>query len=102
MTDVQYFLPQLIILFFFITALSQCKVPYCTAIYEETMEEKRIIKQSSVEFCQVLLDYGSCLKVTARECRGDLIYLSSIAAVRRLLDNYNCSALIPLEKVGFL
>lgn len=28
-----------------------------------------------------------------------MIYLSSIAAVRRLLDNYNCSSLIRLEKV---
>jgi len=63
------------------------------------MEEGQIGQSMSLEYCGVLVEYGKCLKQTAKACRGDIIYLSSSAAVRGLLNKYNCSTLMPIEKV---
>lgn len=78
---------------------AECKVSDCTSDYEDALEEQRIARTPSVAFCQAVLDFSTCLKSTARACRGNIMFLSSNTAVRRLFDNYNCSSIVGLGKL---
>lgn len=63
----------------------------CSREYERAMDERDIPNpEPSAEFCQVARDYVSCLRGTARSCRGNLNYHSTLSMLVRLGNEFNC------------
>ncbi|XP_023705886.1 RGM domain family member B isoform X2 [Cryptotermes secundus] len=72
-----------------------CKVDRCSREYERAMDERDIPNpEPSAEFCQIARDYGACLRGTARSCRGNLNYHSTMSTLGRLANEFNCPRLL--------
>lgn len=67
----------------------------CSREYERAMDERDIPNpEPSAEFCQIARDYGACLRGTARSCRGNLNYHSTMSTLGRLANEFNCPRLL--------
>ena len=51
--------------------------------------------EPSAEFCQVAGVYLACLRGTARSCRGNLYFHSTMSTVGRLVNEHNCPRHLP-------
>ncbi|XP_021916377.1 RGM domain family member B-like isoform X2 [Zootermopsis nevadensis] len=91
-------LPRLFLLIFILIMAVRCegcKVDKCSREYERLMDERDIPSpEPSTEFCQVARDYLSCLRGTARSCRGNLNYHSTMSTLGRLGSEFNCPRLL--------
>ncbi|XP_069683267.1 repulsive guidance molecule B-like isoform X3 [Periplaneta americana] len=72
-----------------------CKLEKCSLEYYRSMEERDMSDpKPSPEFCQVALSYRACLRATARSCRGNLHYHSTVSTLGRLTNEYKCQQLM--------
>lgn len=72
-----------------------CKVDKCSREYERAMDTQDIRNpEPSAEFCQVARDYSACLRGTARSCRGNLNYHSTMSTLGRMANEFNCPRLL--------
>lgn len=56
------------------------------------------IGEPTKAFCQILRNFGKCLKMTARECHGDVSYHVGLVTIKQLSKKNNCEALIGKEE----
>jgi len=64
-------------------------VDKCSRDYARSMEIQDIRNpEPTTEFCQVAGDYLACLKGTARSCRGNLSFHSTMSTLGRLVEHY--------------
>jgi RGM family protein len=67
----------------------------CSGEYERAMDDRDIPNpEPSAEFCQIAIDYGTCLRGSARSCRGNLNYHSTLSTIGRLAAEFNCPRLL--------
>ena len=67
----------------------------CSREYERAMEIQDIRNpEPTSEFCQVAGDYLACLRGTARSCRGNLNFHSTMSTLSRLVES-NCPRHLP-------
>lgn len=83
----------LIICVFFVSAsCGCCKVDLCTRAYNIALDEEGISEPvASPAYCNILKDYGQCIKENAKKCRGNLRYHTVFSVLRPMNLRYNCS-----------
>ena len=72
---------------------SGCKVDHCTEQFQQAASVsgfRRGFAHSSI-FCAILRQYSDCLRSTARSCRGNLTYHTTIILVNNWNGEFNCS-----------
>lgn len=86
--------PQLILLWslvcifsFSVTVSLQCKILKCNSEFWASTSNSG----PEEEFCTALRAYNSCVRRTARTCRGDLAYHSAQHGIEDLMSQHNCS-----------
>uniref|UniRef100_A0A3B1IM29 Repulsive guidance molecule BMP co-receptor a n=1 Tax=Astyanax mexicanus TaxID=7994 RepID=A0A3B1IM29_ASTMX len=77
----------LAVLFFFPAATLQCKILKCNSEFWASTPSSG----PKEEFCTALRAYNSCVRRTARTCRGDLAYHSAQHGIEDLMTQHNCS-----------
>ncbi|KAK6617313.1 hypothetical protein RUM44_005644 [Polyplax serrata] len=76
-----------------------CKVDYCSSQYTEALDAEKVDSPEPTEtYCKILRNFGRCLRMTAKECHGNIPYHTSIVTVKQLSKENNCETLIGLEK----
>ena len=76
-----------------------CKADFCSSQYTESLDREKIDRPEPTEAsCKILRNFGKCLRMTAKECHGNIPYHSSIVMVKQLSKENNCEALIGPEK----
>lgn len=76
-----------------------CKADFCSSQYTEALDREKIDRpEPTVTSCNILRDFGRCLKFTAKECHGNIPYHTSIVMVKQLSKENNCVALIGPDK----
>lgn len=82
----------LILSLFMIASSAACRLDQCTRVYNMALDEEGISgPEASPSFCNVLHAYGSCVRSTARSCRGNLKYHTASSSLGPLNARYNCS-----------
>lgn len=69
------------------TASLQCKILRCNSEFWASTSSSG----QEEEFCTALRAYNSCVRRTARTCRGDLAYHSAQHGIEDLMSQHNCS-----------
>lgn len=69
------------------TASLQCKILRCNSEFWASTTNSG----PEEEFCTALRAYNSCVRRTARTCRGDLAYHSAQHGIEDLMSQHNCS-----------
>uniref|UniRef100_A0A8C5DU29 Repulsive guidance molecule BMP co-receptor a n=1 Tax=Gouania willdenowi TaxID=441366 RepID=A0A8C5DU29_GOUWI len=64
-----------------------CKILKCNSEFWASTSHSAV----EAELCSVLRAYNSCVRRTARSCRGDLTYHSAQHGIEDLLTQHNCS-----------
>lgn len=65
----------------------QCKILKCNSEFWASTSNSG----PEEEFCTALRAYNSCVRRTARTCRGDLAYHSAQHGIEDLMSQHNCS-----------
>ncbi|XP_037109557.1 repulsive guidance molecule A [Syngnathus acus] len=71
----------------FPTASLQCKILKCNSEFWASTSNSG----PEEDFCTALRAYNSCVRRTARTCRGDLAYHSAQHGIEDLMSQHNCS-----------
>ncbi|XP_056334044.1 repulsive guidance molecule A [Danio aesculapii] len=71
----------------FPAATLQCKILKCNSEFWASTSSSG----PEEEFCTALRAYNSCVRRTARTCRGDLAYHSAQHGIEDLMSQHNCS-----------
>lgn len=70
----------------------QCKILKCNSeFWASTGQSGAAQSGAEEEFCTALRAYNSCVRRTARTCRGDLAYHSAQHGIEDLMMQHNCS-----------
>uniref|UniRef100_A0A673C735 Repulsive guidance molecule BMP co-receptor a n=1 Tax=Sphaeramia orbicularis TaxID=375764 RepID=A0A673C735_9TELE len=72
---------------FSLTVSLQCKILKCNSEFWASTSNSG----PEEEFCTALRAYNSCVRRTARTCRGDLAYHSAQHGIEDLMSQHNCS-----------
>ncbi|XP_018106214.1 repulsive guidance molecule BMP co-receptor a L homeolog isoform X1 [Xenopus laevis] len=77
----------------FHTVSSSCKILKCTADYLQATSNPHhhTGAEDTVDICTALRTYAHCSRRTARTCRGDLAYHSTVHGIDDLMSHHNCS-----------
>lgn len=70
-----------------LTVSLQCKILKCNSEFWASTSNSG----PEEEFCTALRAYNSCVRRTARTCRGDLTYHSAQHGIEDLMSQHNCS-----------
>lgn len=70
-----------------LTVSLQCKILKCNSEFWASTSNSG----PEEEFCTALRAYNSCVRRTARTCRGDLAYHSAQHGIEDLMSQHNCS-----------
>ncbi|XP_041086047.1 repulsive guidance molecule A-like [Polyodon spathula] len=76
----------------------QCRIQRCNAEYVASTSPSNGLQEdqpADVDYCIALRAYSQCTKKTARACRGDLVYHSTVVRIKELFIQYNCSSVGP-------
>lgn len=76
-----------IVFYSLVTASLQCKILRCNSEFWASTANSG----PEEEFCTALRAYNSCVRRTARTCRGDLAYHSAQHGIEDLMSQHNCS-----------
>ncbi|XP_006823393.1 repulsive guidance molecule A-like [Saccoglossus kowalevskii] len=77
---------------------SACKILKCSKEYADNTDH--LSPTSDAEYCDALRLYRSCVDATARTCRGDLHYHTTVTLIPDLMQTYNCSNTPPAHGGG--
>lgn len=73
-------------------ATPQCRIQKCTTDFVSlTTHLTPAVDGFQVEFCKALRAYSACTQRTAKSCRGNLVFHSSVLAISDLMSQRNCS-----------
>lgn len=98
-----YYLKSKLICFIFIyvalafrieNVASNCLVDVCTDQQAQKIEELVILPKKTVEYCEILNEYISCLNATARSCHSMLDFHSAQTAANQRWKQFQCHTLI--------
>ncbi|KAG8440690.1 hypothetical protein GDO86_006440 [Hymenochirus boettgeri] len=72
---------------------SSCRILKCTADYLQATSNPHhhTGPEDTAEICTALRAYAHCSRRTARTCRGDLAYHSTVHGIDDLMSHHNCS-----------
>ncbi|XP_066480546.1 hemojuvelin-like [Tiliqua scincoides] len=87
----RFLLDMLFLLVFCRHVCSQCKILRCNSQYLVATENLPEGPRRNAAFCRVLRSYSACTQRTARACRGNLVYHSTVYVIEDLMIRNNCT-----------